>query len=241
MVKINKTKNYSLFKSIPGNRAIKPSNLSALKRAMAEKNMLEYRPVLVNENMEVVDGQHRLEAAQSINDFVYYIVAHGLGLKEVQTLNSISKNWTLMDYIDSYCERGYKDYLYLKKFIEVYDIPVSVSIYLVGGWNRGSGIDADHTHLFKNGKFQAKFKDRAVKTGEFLKSIASKETHYRSRTFIFTIRDIIVNKECDEKRLLRVLDKGISKSLTKAEYLQKIQDAYNKRLSKAKKKLFVEL
>jgi hypothetical protein len=67
-----KTSDHGIFKKCPTNRPIDPTNLRHIKASLMINNMLEFRPIMVNKNMEVIDGQHRLEAAKELGLEVFY-------------------------------------------------------------------------------------------------------------------------------------------------------------------------
>lgn len=96
-------------------------------------------PIIVNEKMEIIDGQHRVEAAKHLNLPVYYIITDG-GLRQVQMLNANSKNWTIEDYINSYCDTGSESYKIYKEFKEYYKLPNKVCLTLLSGGDAGSSI-----------------------------------------------------------------------------------------------------
>lgn len=56
---INVTTSYGLFKKHPLNREIDEQNLNKIIQSIKHQNLLNIQPILVNENYEVVDGQHR--------------------------------------------------------------------------------------------------------------------------------------------------------------------------------------
>jgi len=58
-VRVQYTTNYSKFKKIHTNRDLKPGILNKIEKSMVE-NGLMLDPIKVNEDWEVVDGQHRL-------------------------------------------------------------------------------------------------------------------------------------------------------------------------------------
>jgi len=116
---IKSTRDYSLFKSIKGNRDLNKSHVRRLQLIFGDRpQKLQWVPILVNENHEVIDGQHRLEAAKKLEIPVYYRVIKGLTLEDCQALNSNSKMWTPTDYARAFCENGvdsYCKYLEFKK------------------------------------------------------------------------------------------------------------------------------
>lgn len=118
--KVYRTSDLSIFKQIDGNRV---PNLQHIKRLADSIRVygMKCNPILVNEMMEVIDGQHRLMAAKEAESFVYYIIVDGYSLNEVHTLNLNQKNWTKKDFIEGYSNMGIESYIKLKKFIEKND------------------------------------------------------------------------------------------------------------------------
>jgi len=115
--KVYKTNDLSIFKQIGGNRV---PNLQHIKRLTDSIRVygMKCNPILVNEKMEVIDGQHRLMAAKEAESFVYYIIILGYDLKEVHTLNLNQKNWSKKDFMDGYADMGLKSYIKLRNFAE---------------------------------------------------------------------------------------------------------------------------
>lgn len=111
-VKIKVTSNPNIFYSLPGNREINWGHVYKLVKAMEEKDYLSSaHPILVNENFEIIDGQHRLEALKMLNRPIYYIQGQNLKLEDVQMLNAFSKNWTPHDFALSYAKLGHVNYV----------------------------------------------------------------------------------------------------------------------------------
>lgn len=108
------TNDYDKFKRLEGNRDVKTA-----KKVLDSINAVGYvlSPILVNEKFEIIDGQHRLEALKKLNLPVYYIMQPGIGEEECKYLNTGQTNWTTMDYIQSYSEKGIKDYLRLSSLL----------------------------------------------------------------------------------------------------------------------------
>jgi hypothetical protein len=117
---VYKTYDLSIFKSIGGNRVPNLQHIRRLSVSVKEYGM-KCNPIIVNEKFEVIDGQHRLEAARDAETFVYYIVIEGYTLSEVHTLNLNQKNWTKKDFMDGYAGMGVPSYVELKRFSEKND------------------------------------------------------------------------------------------------------------------------
>ena len=114
--KVYQTSNLSIFKQIDGNRV---PNLQHIKRLSdsIRVNGMKCNPILVNERMEVIDGQHRLIAAKEAQSFVYYIIVKGYSLSEVHTLNLNQKNWSKKDFMEGYANMGIESYIKLREFM----------------------------------------------------------------------------------------------------------------------------
>ena len=110
------TFDYSRFKFMLGNRRIDQHNLGRLKESFKKKYL--FSPIMVNQKMEIVDGQHRYLAAKDLKLPINYMIVKNYGIEEVQVLNTNSSNWKGMNYLQMYVDRGYPAYIQMKKFMD---------------------------------------------------------------------------------------------------------------------------
>jgi hypothetical protein len=115
-----RTTDYSIFKMVKSNRKIVEKNVINLMKKIQEKNLLYIKPILLNEFMEVIDGQHRLEAAKRMNLPIYYLIVHGLTRKDMAMLNSTKRVWSFMDYVHHYAIEGNKNFLDFNRLCRKY-------------------------------------------------------------------------------------------------------------------------
>ena len=106
---IKETYDYWKFKKQKGNREITTKGLRILEISV-EKNGWNPEPILVNENFEVCDGQHRLEYAKKNHLPIPYIIKPGITPSMCIMINSRRKNWTSDDYVKHYAELGKESY-----------------------------------------------------------------------------------------------------------------------------------
>jgi hypothetical protein len=138
-MEIHRTQNYDLFQIILSNREVDASHVKKLARSIQRKNLLYVRPVIVNNKMQVIDGQHRIEACKLLNEPVYYIIADHLTKDDIAILNTAQKNWSRNDFINFYAIEGREKYKDLSKLINKYQkVPVSTLVSLACG--RGTKI-----------------------------------------------------------------------------------------------------
>ncbi|MGN6437240.1 MAG: ParB N-terminal domain-containing protein [Agriterribacter sp.] len=147
-MQLQATKNYKMFKLVNSNREVDEAHVKRIMESIKEKNLLSVHPINVNTALEVIDGQHRLSAAEKLGVDIYYIVNDDISSKDMSRLNSIKKNWTLEDYLNHYIVEGLLEYKKVGQFVKKFTrIPLSGVIEILGA--RYPGLLTD----FKNGKF----------------------------------------------------------------------------------------
>ena len=185
-LKIHITKNYEMFKRLAGNRPVRESHVAHLVKMLTERTVLI--PILVNGKMEVIDGQHRLEAMKRLTIAVPYIKGGQLQLEDVQALNSSSQPWTPMDYALSYVELGNKHYKTYIDFRHKHNLGHEAACWLLQGQEVGR-----LRQVFQEGKFRVadlEESEMKMKTLETLKPIFP---HWRDVTFIKALQ-VAVNR-----------------------------------------------
>ena len=128
------TEDYSIFKRLVGNRDIPESRITKIVESIQSIGWV-HNPIIVNEKMEVIDGQGRLTALQRLKMPVEYIIAEGAGNTECVYMNMNMINWNLSDFVKSYAEQGNENYQRLLTLMEKYaggslDI-ISTAVYRV--------------------------------------------------------------------------------------------------------------
>lgn len=116
MNKVHSTLDFSMFIGHENNRQINMPYVKMLMASIAENNMLEYRPILVDSNMRVLDGQHRLCAAKHLQIPIYYQIKEDASDNDIVTLNINQKTWTMEDWLNFYAHRGNKNYIKMQEF-----------------------------------------------------------------------------------------------------------------------------
>ena len=129
--KIHVTSDYNMFSYLVGNRDIVNKHVKDLSAHIDDRNL--NIPIIVNEKMEVCDGQHRLEAYKVLGLPVHYIVKEGLTLQDIRKLNSVSRKWTMHEYMMSHFKLGSEHYVTLEWFVRTYGFSVSDSLAMLNG------------------------------------------------------------------------------------------------------------
>ena len=137
--KLHRTYNYEMFARIRGNRVInklKVNDLvSYMSRTKEETGCTTglVPPAYVNLSKELVDGQHRREACKILGLPFEYIVLNDEAFKnKIEHIVAINKGakWTTRNYIESYVELGYENYLKFNEFRNAYPDIKHINIYI---------------------------------------------------------------------------------------------------------------
>ncbi len=239
---IHKTSNYSLFNYIESNRTVSKPHVQHLIRSMGENpQLMATRPILVNENMEIIDGQHRLQAAMTLRVPVYYTVAKGTNVESAQLMNALQRGWSLTDYARSHAlntadpvkQKTYRTFLQLH---EEYSVPVTLLIAICEQKKRHS-----QNKSFKQGALTIKNEEVTRAWLDMLvdfRDIVGRAIFSRS-TFQNAVFYIFQNEKYDHERMIQKLkEKRLEPQLTRVDYMRKLEEIYNDKLSDEKRVRF---
>lgn len=224
-IKVYKTFDYSLFKTIKGNREINSSHLNGLENSMKENYL--FTIIIVNENFEIIDGQHRFKIISKLLLPLYYVIKKGYGMEEVIRFNTESKVWKADDYLNTFCVQENNDYIMYDKFKKRYKLGHHEVRYLLSGV-KGDGRFGSCE--FRKGNFKIKNYKKAVEIVEKIFSLAPYYSGYKRRNFIYAIVNLLRNPLFDFKEFFQKV-KAFPNSLvdcTSTEnYIALIQEIYN--------------
>lgn len=226
-MKIQETQDYTLFRRIKGNRIVSQPHVKRLLEAIKnDPEAITYNPVIVNENMEIVDGQHRLEAIKKLELPVYYIQVNDLGLSTVQKLNSLSKMWSPMDYAKSFAENGNEDYRIYIDFKVKFKFNHDVLM-------RYLALDTPMTgSLFKQGKFTVPNVARSYELATYLQDLQQfyERAAYRNAASGFII--VASSPNYEHKRMYRQMKQYghlLNEQALAVDYAREFERIYNYR------------
>ena len=224
-----------LFHFFSHNRPIDPNHVTALVKSIRRVNKLDSYPIRVTGSGDVIDGQHRLVACRELAVPIYYTIEEedDFSLEEMSAINSATKPWRMADYLRHYAERGFPEYVKLRRYLgDAGVITVATAAHLM---HAGEGTTTD---AFKSGGFKMDRSKRpavlVVLLNEF--SRAAVEC-YDARSFIYAVWRMISQEKYDHEYFLEKkipLSRAmLSKARNVEEYGQQLYDLYNYRLSGA--------
>ena len=237
--KVYKTSDLSIFTQIDGNRV---PNLQHIKRLSDSIRVygMKCNPILVNERMQVIDGQHRLMAAKEAGSFVYYIVVDGYSLDEVHTLNLNQKNWSKKDFIDGYANMGVESYIKLNAFIKnnddyTFESCISFCNNNTVGSSSSSLSRLHHqktisSGIIENGTWKGGNFDLAQEMASKIRMIKTYYLGYNRSIFVGTMIGMLNNDKFDFNEFMhkvRLQPTALVDCANREQYKTLIEDIYN--------------
>jgi hypothetical protein len=233
---IKQTNDLSIFKIRDDNRknGINEHHVNVIIGKITERNLLSINPILVNNNMEVLNGQHRLEAAKRLGIPIYYIIMNESNPKDIIHLN-FSKSWESGDYLHFYCQNNYQEYIKLKEFIYKNRVTLKFALSVT----QGKGIKKHQE--FKDGKyiFPGDFPEKIIEnmhlTIDLIKKLNGISASHFTSSLKFQEAILVVLKHDDlvfERWLynLNMLCNRICPKMTTKENVSMLQEIYNFKL-----------
>ncbi len=119
--KIHHDKNYSKFTYLIENRPINKSHVEKLVESIRKDNRMDFHPVIVNDDFQIFDGQHRFEACKRLEIPVTYVI-NNKPTDDSIIDDQICLLWTTQDWIHHYSVKKYPEYIKWNTLIKKFDI-----------------------------------------------------------------------------------------------------------------------
>lgn len=232
--------------NLPVNEVYKTDDLDMFKFTKFNRNILFtdemlkqakegfISPIIVNEYMVVIDGQHRLEHAKKAGVPIEYIVKPGLTEHDIVRMNTTQRPWSLLNFIESYANQGSEQYVALLNLINKKYAGTSVVISV--GRN-STGSSKGLIDLVKSGKFEFVNFEQTLNFLKYYERFRQETNTPKKTKVALAIYALYRLKGFDEDRLIRkVLQKKFDDDLRVKGYdlteaLREFIDKYNDKLT----------
>jgi len=233
---IQQTEDYSSFKSIMGNRTINKAQVAKLYESFGNNPALASAlPIIVNDRMEIIDGQHRYTAWKKLGFPISYFMVRGLELKDVQTMNSNTKNWTPLDYAKSYSTLGKKDYDIYLNFRKKYGLSHNILIAYLSNTDEMRGAE-NTVQTFRKGLFKVVDENKSAKLCEHLTEVQKYYNRGDSRSFALAFKRAHASPKYNHAQMLEkmaLLGNTIKDSPYAEDYMRQLEKIYNYHMGSA--------
>ena len=227
------TTDYERFSFIKGNRGISESQVNAIvNNIVNDTDLLRYKPIMVNRNMGVLDGQHRLLAAQKAGVTIWWNPApDDINLLTIANLNNGNK-WSPKNFVSLYAASNKKAYILFRKFYSDYKLSTSTALLLFGRQTMRS---------LREGTLHANDLLMYEEFAEALTDVRKYVYFAKFNRFADAFTRIYTHPEYDHKRMLTKLKQrkdAIIRMATVEDHMRMLEEIYNHKLSSDKKVRF---
>ena len=239
--KIFETYDYNQFKILDSNRAVTDARKNMLKKSIQEYGYIR-NPIVVNEKMEILDGQGRFSACKELDKPIQFTVVEGAGIKECMVLNQNAKNWSLTDFIKSYANQGNQSYVYFDKLLE-YGFGITATLYAVENkFSPSRGTD-----LIKDGRLfiDKDIYRKAVESLNILKELEPYINRIEGRKEMIKVGIIFASRIdiCDNRRLIESIKKRFTMIAPVASmngFLDDLSNIYNYKQRSSEARIYLK-
>lgn len=120
--KIYETYNYGIFDYRETNRDLDHSRIKRIADNILENGLL-FSPIIVNEDMEIIEGQHRVAALKYLDSIgkpfpILFSIQPGYSNKHMISFNKNLDKWKKRDYLKHYVVIGSRAYVEFNNFLD---------------------------------------------------------------------------------------------------------------------------
>jgi len=149
-----KDKLYYALEIIDCNRNVPQSNVNALKKSIEKNNALYLKPITIDNEYYIIDGQTRYRACQELNMPFYVDIVNSMewSNEDLISINTTQRNWKLQDYLRYYVKFNTDSYIAFEQFLKLHKhITIQMLIAIFNKTNSRSYLNSK---IFKNGELK---------------------------------------------------------------------------------------
>lgn len=225
---MNETKNYKMFNFLKVNRKVDKESLhyKRLRKAIQKTNTII--PIIVNDDYDVIDGQHRLTIAEELNMPIPFIILNNH--KEMEKSSLIKyiqdghEGWSVDDIFNMQINLGNPIYIEVSNLANDYGISIINMVNLVSFNRTKEVLSSGRLTLIPNYK-------------EYIKiwQDFSFFNDYKSVRFIGGLRMLLNKRNYRHDKMLAKLEylqRRFVKCFSGHEYYEMFREIYNLKLNK---------
>jgi len=236
--KIYSSLDYDSFGFLHFNRDINSSTVKRLIKLTKEKNRMMYYPIIVDQSLKIVDGQHRFEVCKMLGLPIYYMIMEvAANWQDVYSMNTTGKKHNISELIMLIGKYNHGHDNELTDLLAIYDdykdtrLLISTLAILFFHFNNSSG------HTIKaiiEGKYKIRYRDETYRLLAFLdrmKEIGFED--WDKNKFIFSITRIIYQFKINYRSFLVTLEKNdryLKKQSCKKDYIDHLIAVHDRNL-----------
>jgi len=231
-MKIESTKNYSLFESNPLQRAFTERKVNTIAATMSRDGFWPSHPVSVykqkNGKLGVNFGHHRIAAAQRLQIPVLYVITEKATPKMLAEEGQFTTKWNMRDQVSVYVKQGNRDYIELAE-VTATGVPVGMAASMMMGEAATSG---NHNDVIATGRFKVKTRKQIDAWLAIRKEFGERVKAIYHRNFISCYSKCLFTPEFDNATFVKRLRSNplmLDVTSNEDQMMKMIEEIYNYR------------
>jgi hypothetical protein len=225
---LKSTKDYSLFKIHNLNREVSRDRVKRLAEEMKIKNLLHLYPIVIDQDGVILDGQHRFEAAKSIESEIYYVQSENdYQISDVSKSNSMQRAWRTVDHIHFHAKNGNPHYIEIIDLSWELGVDPELVIWVMGK-NRNDVKKGDFVITDEGREITRKVLQHADMLGDCF-------SYNKHRPFLNALKTLLLIPDYNPMRMVQKAScypELCKKQVDSKEYLRVLETIYNKNANK---------
>jgi hypothetical protein len=228
-MQIQSTSDYGLFKPHGEQQPMQPAHVKRIITSMKRNGFITAKPIHAYRDgkfLRIIDGHHRLRAAQTLGIPVYYVVGEKSEMHLIADENYAVRKWSGESFIHMYASRGKQDYITLVSYVKR-GIPIVFATSLLAGESAQSG---NQNESIRAGTFRVKTTEYADQVLHIMDALGSINPEARSRTFIAAISALLRLPEFSPSVLISKIEQNprmLVKCANREQMLDLLEEIYN--------------
>ena len=149
-----KDKLYYALEIIDCNREVPENNINALKKSIQKNNALYLKPITIDNEYNIIDGQTRYLACKELDISFYVDIVNSMewSKEDLISINTTQRNWKLQDYLRYYVKFNKDSYKAFEHFLKLHKhMTIQMLIVIFNKTNSRSQLNSK---IFKNGELK---------------------------------------------------------------------------------------
>jgi len=226
---IELTKDYGIFKPHGEQQPMQTAHVNRLITSMKLHGFIPANPIHVYKDgkfYRVIDGHHRLRAAQALGIYVFYIVGDKEDAPLIAVKNWAVRKWNADAFIHMYASRGVESYVKLLTYVKR-GLPTKFAIALLSNETTAGG---NQNEAIRNGSFKVKVTKYADEIIHVMDTLGSLTPEAKSKHFISAMAVLMRVPEFSSSTLISKIQfnpRALVKCATREQMFELIEEIYN--------------
>ena len=176
---------YYALEIIDCNREVPQSNINALKKSIEKNNALYLKPITIDNEYYIIDGQTRYKACQELNMPFYVDIVNSMewSNEDLISINTTQRNWRLQDYLRYYVNFNTDPYIAFEQFLKLHK-HMTIQMLIA---------------VFNKTNFRSQLNSKAFKNGELKYDSSNKSTILEWLGWLHQINEAPLNPSLDDR------------------------------------------